>query len=48
MAAFITEAGLDGVAWLKTDDRVESLATVAIAEVVHERRAEARKKAEQG
>jgi hypothetical protein len=42
----ITEAGLDGIGWLKTSDRVESLVTSAVARRVLERRAEAHKKAE--
>jgi hypothetical protein len=45
-AAYVNEAGLDGLAWLKTTDRVESLATMAVAEEIHTRRAEARKKEE--
>ena len=42
-AAYITEAGLDGVAWLDEYDRVKSLATVAVAEGVMSLRAEAQK-----
>ncbi len=45
-AAYVNEAGLDGLAWLKTSDRVESLTTMAVAEEIHARRAEAQKKAE--
>jgi hypothetical protein len=47
-AALVSEAGLDGLAWLRCTDRVESVVTVALAETIHQARADAAKAARQG